>query len=100
MLDYQRQEKAGITTMVSGLAMVAAILVVQHLSVSSIISTTGTITLSEEQSATFRSAALPTFGIILIAIGISLVGTRQMLSSWKSAKKEGTKFHRTKISIA
>lgn len=60
--------------MVSGLAMIAAILIVQHFSVSSIISATGTMTLSEEQSAAFRTAALPTFGIILVAIGISLVG--------------------------
>ncbi len=59
------------------------------------------MTLSEEQSAAFRSAALPTFGIIIIAIGILLIGVRQMLSSWKSAKKrKGTIFHRTKTSIA
>ncbi len=38
----------------------------------------------------------------MIAIGISLIGIHQMLSSWKSAKiVEGTTiFHRTKISIA
>jgi|ERR687891_670974 hypothetical protein len=89
MQDYKQQEKAGITTVASGLAVVAAILVVPHLSVSSlIISATGTITLSEEQSAAFRSAALPTFGIIMMAVGISFVGIHQMLSSWKSAKKE------------
>lgn len=104
MQDYQQQpqqEKAGIITVASDLAMVAAILLVQHLSVSSlVISATDTITLSEEQFAAFRSAALPTFAIIMIAVGISLVGIRQMLSSWKSAKIEGTIFHTTKISIA
>ena len=57
---YQQQEKAGIITLASGLAMVAAIL----------LSATGTITLSGEQSATFRGAALPTFGIVMVAIGI------------------------------
>ncbi len=77
MQDYwkqQQQEKTGIITFASGLAMVVVILVVQHLSVSSLISATGTITLSEEQSTAFRNAALPTFVIILIATGISLVG--------------------------
>jgi hypothetical protein len=39
---YQQQEKAGIITLASGLSMVAAILVVQHLSVSSLLSATGT----------------------------------------------------------
>ena len=44
------QQKAGITTFASGLAMVVIILVVQHLAVSSLILPgTGTITLSEEQ---------------------------------------------------
>ena len=103
MQDYyhHQQEKAGIIAIASGLAMLAAILVMQHLSISSlIISATGTITLSEEQSAAFRSAVLPTFGIITIAIGISLVGVRQLLSSWKSPRIKETIFHRTKISIA
>ena len=105
MQDYnhyhQQQEKAGIITIASGLAMVAAIFVVQHLSMSSLItSTTGTIILSEEQSAAFRNAALPTFAIIMIAIGISIIGICKLFRSWKSAKIESSRIlHRTKISI-
>jgi hypothetical protein len=34
MQSYQHQEKAGIITVASSLAIVAAILVVQHLSIS------------------------------------------------------------------
>ncbi|MDQ3853147.1 MAG: hypothetical protein M3299_09965 [Thermoproteota archaeon] len=107
MQDYwkqqqQQQEKTGIITFASGLAMVVVILVVQHLSVSSLISATGTITLSEEQSTAFRNAALPTFVIILIATGISLVGVLQMLSWCKLTRriKGTTIFHRTKRSIS
>ena len=98
---HQQEEKEGIITIASGFAVVATILVVQHLSVSSlIISTTSTITLSEEQSADFRSAALPTFAIIMIAIGISIIGMHKLFSSWKSAKTESTISSRIKISIA
>ncbi len=103
MQDYIVQQKAGITALASGLAMIAIIFFVQHLSVSSLItSTTGTITLSEEQSAAFRGSALPTFGVIMVAVGISIVGIRQMLCSWKHVKpQEGaTIFQRTKMSIA
>lgn len=101
MQDYILQQKAGITAVASGLAMVAVIFVVQHLSVSSLIMpATGTITLSEEQSAAFRDSALPTFGVLMIAIGISIVGIRQMLCSWKYIRAAGTTFQRTKISIA
>ncbi len=97
MQDYILQQKAGIITLGSGLAMIAVIFVVQHLSVSSlIVPATGTITLSEEQSAAFRSSALPTFGVLLIAIGISIVGMRQILCSWKYVKSEGAIFQRTK----
>jgi uncharacterized membrane protein YhaH (DUF805 family) len=99
MQDYQQQQKAGIITIASGLAMVTVILVVQHLSVSSLMSATDTITLSEEQSAAFRSAALPTFGIAMTASGISLVGVLQIFSSWQSARAERTVFHRTKRSV-
>jgi len=47
----------------------------------SLLSVTGTTTLTEEQYAAFRSAALPMFGIVMIAIGISLAEVCQMLSS-------------------
>jgi hypothetical protein len=99
MQSYQQQERASIITIASGLAMVAAIFVIQYLSVSSL-SVKGTITLSQEQSAAFTDAALPTFGVILIAIGISLAGIIQMLNSWKLARIERAIFHRIKTSIA
>lgn len=83
MQNSIHQQRAGIATMASGLAMVAAIFMVQHLSVVSlIVPATGTMTLSEEQSAAFRGSALPTFGVVMVAIGISIIGTRQMLCSY------------------
>ncbi len=54
MQNYIPQQKAGITTLASGLAMVVIVFVVQRLAIPSLILPgTGTITLSEEQSTAF-----------------------------------------------
>lgn len=74
------EAKTGVVTFASGLSVIAIILVIQSLSMLAL-TRNGQIVISEPQSASFKSIALPTFAILSCGIGLSLVGVRHIIGS-------------------
>jgi hypothetical protein len=85
-----QEERSGAITIGSGLVLIAAILIMQHLSVTSLSAgTSGNIVLSSDKAKEFSDAAFPTFAITLIAVGISLIGASRILHFWKESSNDG-----------
>lgn len=99
MQEQKYDERSGMLVTFSGLAMLGAVLLVQFAAVSSL-SEDGAIILSAEQSSAFVSAAFPTFGIVVAALGMSMVGIVQLLDSWRSLEDKKGIVQSAKRSIA
>jgi len=85
------EAKSAAITIVSGLVLIAVILFVQYLSISSLSAgMDGNIVLLPDRTKAFIDAAFPTFAITIVAIGISLVGANRILQFWMKSCNRGS----------